>query len=201
LVGRLFSVAEVLDAAERDRPFVDESGGGLTFSGGEPLYQPRFLLACLTEARRRGLHTAVDTGGFASLAIVREVASLADLFLFDVKVLDPARHLRFTGVPLEPIVRNLRALDEAGAAIWLRMPFIPGYNADEENLRAVGTLATSLRQTRRIHLLPYHRLGAEKFARLGRTSPMPEVTPPPPAEIEKAAALLRTYDLDVHVGG
>ena len=201
LVGRTFTVAEVLEAVERDRPFYDESGGGVTFSGGEPLYQPRFLLACLAEARRRGLHTVVDTSGFASLALVRRVAQATDLFLFDLKVLDPERHLAYTGVPLAPILRNLRALDRSGADIWLRVPFVPGHTDDRANLEALGTLAGSLRHTRRLHLLPYHALGAEKFARLGRSDPLGEVAQPTTAAVEEAVAFLRSFDLDVRVGG
>jgi len=168
LVGRSYSVDEVLDAVERDRPFYDESGGGVTFSGGEPLQQARFLLACLEAARRRGLHTAVDTSGFASRQTILAVASLTDLFLYDLKVLAPARHLQFTGVPVAPILRNVQALDRAGARIWLRVPYVPGYTDDEENLAALGAFAAGLRHTRRLHLLPYHRLGADKYGRLGR---------------------------------
>lgn len=201
LVGRSYGVAELLDAVERDRPFYDESGGGITFSGGEPLYQPRFLLACLELARGRGLHTAVDTSGFASQATVLAVAARTSLFLYDLKTLDPDRHLAYTGVPLAPILRNLRALDRAGARIWLRVPFVPGYNDDPANLEALGTLAASLRHTRRLHLLPYHRLGAAKYARLGRPDRLGEVQPPSAAVMEDAAAYLRSFGLDVFVGG
>jgi pyruvate formate lyase activating enzyme len=201
LVGRAVTVAEVLDAVERDRPFYDESHGGVTFSGGEPLYQPRFLLACLAEAGRRGIRTAVDTSGFASKAVVRAVARLTDLFLYDVKVLDPARHLQYTGVPLEPILRNLRMLDAAGAGIWLRVPLVPGYNDDVANLEALGLLAARLPNVRQVHLLPYHQLGADKFERLGRPAPIEPLTPPPPEAVEEAASYLRIFDLDVRVGG
>ncbi len=201
LVGRVVGVPDVLEAIERDRPFYDESGGGVTFSGGEPLYQPRFLAACLAEARRRGIRTAVDTSGFASQAVVRAVAPLTDLFLYDVKVLDPVRHLQYTGVPLEPILRNLRALDAAGAQIWLRVPLVPGYNDDPANLEALGLLAASLRNVRRVHLLPYHQLGADKFERLGRAAPMTPLTPPSADAVDEAASYLRIFDLDVRVGG
>jgi pyruvate formate lyase activating enzyme len=201
LTGRAWTVQEVLDAVLRDRPFYDDSGGGVTFSGGEPLTQWRFLLACLEAAQAQGLHTAVDTSGFASLAVIRAVATRTNLFLYDLKVLDPERHLRFTGVPLAPILRNLRALDATGARIWLRMPLVPGYNDDRANLEAVGTFAAGLRHARRLHLLPYHRLGAEKYARLGRADPMGDVPSPTSDTIETAARILRAYSLDVHVGG
>lgn len=189
-----------MEAVERDRPFYDESGGGVTFSGGEPLYQPRFLLACLAEARRRGLHTAVDTSGFASRSVIEQVGERADLFLYDLKVLDADRHQQYTGVPLEPIVRNLRVLDEMAAAVWLRVPLVPGYNDDRTNLEALGRLVSSLRHTRRVHLLPYHRLGADKAVRLGRPAGF-ESGAPTAAALEDAVSLLRSFDLDVRVGG
>lgn len=201
LVGRTFSVDEVMAAVERDQPFYDESGGGVTFSGGEPLYQPGFLIACLTRARRRGLHTAVDTSGYASLAVLREVATLTDLFLYDLKVLDPDRHRRYTGVPLQPILRNLRELDRSGAVVWLRVPLVPGYNDDVANIEAVAELACSLRRTRRVHLLPYHRLGAEKYTRIGRSDRLGQVEAPADDAVEKVASFLRTFDLDVRIGG
>lgn len=201
LVGRRLTVSDVLGEVERDRPFYDESGGGVTFSGGEPLFQARFLLACLAEARRRGLNTAVETSGFASLQVIRRAALVTDLFLFDLKLLDPARHLRFTGAPLEPILRNLYELDRAGAEIWLRVPLVPGYTDDRENLEAIGRVVAGLRQTRRVHLLPYHKLGSDKFARLGRPNPIGQVAPPSAAAVEAAATLLNRFGLDVRVGG
>lgn len=201
LVGQLFTVAGVMAVAERDRPFYDESGGGITFSGGEPLMQASFLAMCLTEARRRGFHTAVDTSGFASAAVVRRVASLTDLFLYDLKAMDPERHLALTGVPLAPILRNLRALDRAGAKIWVRVPFVPGRNDDRRNLEALGAFVASLRTTRRLHLLPFHRLGTHKVASLGLGSLMGDTASPTAASLAEAAALLETYGLDVRLGG
>ena len=201
LVGRTLTVAGFLDAVETDRPFYDESGGGVTFSGGEPLLQWRFLVACLAAARERELHTAVDTSGFASLGTVRRVAALADLFLFDLKVLDEERHRRFTGVPLGPILRNLRALDAAGAQVWLRMPLVPGCNDDRANLEAAGRLVAGLTHVRRLHLLPYRALGEDKLARLGREPRMDGLRPPTPQAVQDAAGLLRSFGIDVHVGG
>jgi pyruvate formate lyase activating enzyme len=206
LVGLSVSVADVFEVVERDRPFFVESGGGVTFSGGEPLAQPAFLLACLVEARSRGLRSAVDTSGFASSAVVRRVARWTDLFLYDIKTLDADLHRRVTGVPLRPIIDNLRLLDASGADIWLRVPLIPGINDDEPSLRAVGEFVRGLR-SRRLHLLPFHRLGTEKHARLGREDPMLglqsklELQSTQPASVERAAALLAGYGLDVHIGG
>jgi pyruvate formate lyase activating enzyme len=200
LVGRRVTVDEVFAVVERDRPFFAESGGGVTFSGGEPLAQPRFLVACLEEARRRGIHTTVDTSGFASSDTLDRVAPLTDLFLFDLKGSDPERHRMATGVPLAPILANLRRLDAAGSTVWLRVPFVPGWTDDRVTLDAIGAIAAGLR-TRRLHLLPYHELGASKLARLGRVDRMSGVRPPEAAVVDAAADILRAHGLDVHVGG
>jgi pyruvate formate lyase activating enzyme len=201
LAGGPVTVDQVLDAAERDRPFYEESGGGVTFSGGEPFLQAEFLLACLEGARRRGLHTAVDTCGYAPRETVLRAAAWTDLFLYDVKVVDPARHEAETGVPLAPILENLRALDAAGAAIWLRTPLVPGVNDSAEDLDALGRLAASLGRTRRIHLLPYHPLASEKYRGMGRPYALEGVARPSPERVEEAARRLRLYDLEVHIGG
>ncbi len=200
LVGQRTTVDEVFAVVERDRPFFEQSGGGVTFSGGEPLAQPAFLTACLEEARRRGIHTCVDTSGFATPATLDRVVPLTDLWLFDLKGADEQRHRESTGVPLEPILENLRRLDAGGAEIWLRLPLVPGWTDDPATLHAIGSLTSGLR-SRRLHLLPYHQLGASKLARLGGADRMAEVQPPGPAEIAAAAELLRGYRLEIHVGG
>jgi len=201
LVGRAVTPAQLLELVERDRPFYDESGGGVTFSGGEPLLQPGFLLACLQMARERGLHTVVDTCGFAGLGVIRAVAERTNLFLYDVKVLDDERHRRYTGVPLHPVIRNLQALDRLGARIWLRMPLVPGYNDDGPNLDRVADLILQLRGTRRLHLLPYHRFGIDKYQTLGQAIPVEGLRPPTQAALDAAVARLRRRGVDVHVGG
>ncbi len=201
LTGETFTAGEVLATVERDRPFYEESGGGVTFSGGEPFLQPRFLLACLSLARRGGIHTAVDTSGFAPREVVLEAARWTDLFLFDLKLLDGPRHERLTGAPLAPILENLRALDAAGASIWLRTPLVPGLNDAPADLDALGAFAAALPRTRRIHLLPYHRLASAKHRGLGREDPLDGLEPPPPPAVEAAAARLRSHGLDVRLGG
>jgi pyruvate formate lyase activating enzyme len=199
-VGRRLTVEQVFAVVERDLPFFEQSGGGVTFSGGEPLAQPAFLIACLEEARRRGIHTCVDTSGFAAPATLDHVAALTDLFLFDLKGADAERHRQATGVSLSLILENLRRLDAEGAEIWLRLPLVPGWTDDPATLHAIGSLVSGLR-TRRVHLLPYHQLGASKLARLGGTERMAEVLPPDPAAVTAAAGLLRGYGLEIHIGG
>lgn len=201
VVGTEATAGDIVHLIERDLAFYDESGGGATFSGGEPFAQPRFLLACLEELRSRAIHTAVDTCGFVSPRTLLRAAAVTDLFLYDLKVMDPRRHVALTGVPLEPILDNLRTLDRAGARIWLRVPLVPGHTDDPTNLEAIGAFAASLVTTRRLHLLPYHRLGVDKRRGLGLPDEMTDATPPSAASLEAAEAILRPFDLDIHVGG
>ena len=201
VVGRVTTLDGLLDAIAADRLFFDESGGGVTFSGGEPLRQWRFLVRCLEAVQARGYHAAVDPSGYATERTILRVAEHADLFLYDLKVMDPDRHRRFTGVGLPPILRNLRALDQRGAAVWIRLPLVPGYNDDAANLEAVGRFVAGLRHTRRVHVLPYHRLASAKYERLGLVNPMVEIPSPAAADIDRAVAVLASFGLDVHVGG
>jgi len=200
LIGEHRSVASVVAAVEPDRIFYDESGGGVTFSGGEPLLQPDFLKALLEACRARGLRTAVDTCGFACTETLLAVAQRADLILFDVKLMEEAKHRQYTGVSNGPILENLRALDRVHKDLWLRVPLIPGINDDAANLDAVARLALGLTGLRQISLLPYHRAGALKFPRLGQACALADLEPPSASAVERAAAHLRAFGLEVRTG-
>lgn len=187
-VGREMTAEAVLAEVARDEPFYGRSGGGMTLSGGEPLLQPEFAAALLRGAKARGLHTALDTCGHAPWAALDRLRGDVDLFLYDVKLLDDARHRRFTGVPNGRILANLRALSEAGHTIVLRVPVIPGVNDDDANLEALAALAAALPHLAGVDLLPYHHIGADKYARLDRAYPLPGAVPPP---AERMAAIAR----------
>jgi pyruvate formate lyase activating enzyme len=201
LVGEEIEVSALMAEVERDRPFYDQTGGGVTFSGGEPLAQSAFLLACLAACRERGLATAVDTSGCADGELVRDVSALTDLFLYDLKIMDEERHLALTGGPLEPILANLRALDALGADVRIRFPVIPGITDDRENVDALGRFLGSLAKTRAVHLLPFHRTASDKYARLERPWPHDALRPSTPEALEEIAERLRTHGLDVRLGG
>jgi pyruvate formate lyase activating enzyme len=201
LAGRDTTVEAVLEEVLRDRVFYEESGGGVTFSGGEPLAQPAFLEALLQACRAAGLHTAVDTCGFASRERLLGLAPLVDLFLFDVKLLDDARHLSLTGLPAAPILENLRALAAVHTHVWIRVPIVPGHTDGEADLAAMAALVSGLPGVRRVSLLPYHRTGAPKARRLGREYPLDSLAPPLPARLETLAALFRDRGLAVQIGG
>lgn len=201
LVGREMTTEEVLEAISRDTVFHDESGGGVTFSGGEPLLQHEFLLSVLQGCRARGIHTAVDTSGYAAPAVLDAVAEVADLFLYDVKLFDEKRHRRFTGVSNRLILENLRRLSARGAAVIVRIPLIPGINDDEGNIREIGEFVASLGGISEIDVLPYHDTGLAKYDRLGRVYGLQDVARPTPARVEEIAAVLQEHVATVSVGG
>lgn len=166
-VGREMSVSELLAEVSKDRAFYENSGGGVTLSGGEPLAQADFAAEFLRECKAGGLRTALETCGFSTPEIVRAVEPDVDLFLFDLKFADPQRHLEILGAPLAPILENLRFLvSQRKEAVVVRIPVVPGYTDDEGNLRGLAAIAADL-GVRRVELEPYHSLGEEKYAELG----------------------------------
>ncbi len=199
--GREWTVAEVLAEVLRDRLGYDTSGGGVTFSGGEPLFQPAFLVACLEACRREGIHTAVDTCGFAPAGVVAAAAARTDLLLWDLKHLDPARHRELTGAPLAPVLANLEAASRLGVRIWLRIPVIPGINDDPANLRAAAAVASRLPAVERVSLLPYHRTGTAKGGRLGRVDLLDGVAPPSSERMRELAEVVAGGGVEAVVGG
>jgi pyruvate formate lyase activating enzyme len=201
LAGRSMTVDEVMAELERDIVYYDESGGGVTFSGGEPLFQPEFLEALLHESRRREISTVVDTSGYASPVIIRSIADMVDHFLYDLKLMDDARHQEFTGVTNRSILENLNWLSEHGASLTIRLPLIPEVNDDESNLSALGRFLYSLAQLHPVDILPYHRTGADKYARLGRSYRLASQRPPDADRIAAAVQLLEHSGLRVTVRG
>lgn len=201
VLGREYVVDELLSHIERDRTFFETSGGGVTFSGGEPLFQSDFLLSCLRACKAAGLPTALDTAGYAPKETVLQVAQYTDLFLFDLKDMDPERHRENCGVPLEPILENLRALDEAGAKVWIRIPLIPGFNCDEATVDAYIRFLSGLKRQHPVFLLPYHPVGEEKYRRLGLPYPLPGLEPPSGERVEAIKAAFGAAGFRVRIGG
>jgi pyruvate formate lyase activating enzyme len=200
-VGRRMGVAEVMSAILEDRPFYESSGGGATLSGGEPLAQPDFVLALLRACREAGIRTALDTSGWAARALVLEAGAMADLVLFDLKLVDSARHEAATGVPSGPIIENLRALAAAGARIQLRVPLVPGVNDLPGDIEAAASLAASLPGRPSVRILPYHAAARGKYALRGQAYSMGDAAPPAPGAAEAAAAAFARSGLAAAVGG
>jgi len=199
LVGRSMSVDQVMEAIEADRAFYDQSGGGVTFSGGEPLAQPAFLFSLLVECKARGLHTTLDTSGYTSWTVMDKIRGYVDLFLYDLKLMDNARHRRYTGVSNQKILANLTRLSELGHRITIRIPIIPGVNDDEANLRQTGAFLASLPVRPPVELLAYHQSGLAKYDSLGLEYRLPEVLPPEPRRMEGIAEILQESGLQATV--
>jgi pyruvate formate lyase activating enzyme len=196
-VGREVSAEEVLAEVEKDRVFYEASGGGLTLSGGESALQPEFALELLGKARAAGIHTCVETCGWAPAGTFRALASLIDLFLWDLKDTDPERHRARTGAPLEPILDNLRLADSLGAASVLRCILLAGLNLDDRHLAGVARIFRALRNCRGAELLPYHPLGASKAERLGRPAERHPEWEPTEAALEAARQALAAAGVPV----
>ncbi|MGI6099432.1 MAG: glycyl-radical enzyme activating protein [Lentisphaerae bacterium] len=178
-VGRPREVGEVLAEVLRDRPFYETSGGGMTISGGEPMAQFEFTRELLARARAEGLHTALDTCGFAPQARYAELLPLVDLFLYDIKTTNPDRHRELTGRPLDLIHSNLRFLSGAGARIFLRCPLVPGVNDSDAELAGIAVLASELEGVEEVNVEPYHPLGVSKTERMGYAEGYSAPIPPP----------------------
>jgi pyruvate formate lyase activating enzyme len=200
-VGRRAGVDEVMAEILEDRPFHEESGGGATFSGGEPLFQPDFILALLGACRKEGVRSALDTSGWAPRDLVLEAGALADLVLFDLKLVDSSRHEAATGVPSGPIIENLRALAASGAEIQLRVPLIPGFNDSPGDVEAAARLAASLHGRPSVRVLPYHAAAKGKYALRGARYAMGDAALPGPGAAAGAAAAFERAGLAAAVGG
>jgi pyruvate formate lyase activating enzyme len=199
-VGREVGVAELAAVVLRDHIFYDESGGGVTFSGGEPLLQYDFLRAALEAVQAEGIHTAVDTCGFGVTEQLLDIAHMADLFLFDLKLWDADRHTSYTGVSNARIIENLQALSATHGNIWIRVPIIPGINDDADNIEAIAGFAASLPGVRQVSLLPFHRTGIGKYARLGKAFDLTDVETPTNQQMERLAHAFTQHGLVTRIG-
>jgi pyruvate formate lyase activating enzyme len=166
--GKIMSVHEVLTEVEKDRPFYETSGGGVTFSGGEPLLQSGFIEALLCESRKRNLSTVVDSAFNVSWKIVQRLRSSVDLFLIDIKTLDDGLHRRITGVGNTRILGNLKKIADGKNRIWIRIPVIPKVvNDEEDQIEALADFLQRLKRVEIVELLPFNRLGESKYTSLG----------------------------------
>jgi pyruvate formate lyase activating enzyme len=201
VIGRAMTVEQVMREVERDAPFYQESGGGVTFSGGEPLLQHRFLVSLLRSCAGRGFHTVVDTAGYASPGVLFRVAELTDLFLYDLKSVNEEIHRRFTGVSGALIRGNLERLASWGKRVVIRMPIVPGVNDSRANIEAAGKFIASLGNVVRIQLLPYHAIGVDKYARLGVPYSLAGVQAPESGYLNSIAEDLLRFHPVVSIGG
>lgn len=198
--GQTMTVEQVMAEVEKDRPFYENSGGGMTLSGGEPLLQPEFSLALLQAAKAAGLHTCLDTSGYAAWTVLEEVVPYVDMVLYDFKCLDPGAHRQWTGRPNNLILENLRGLTTDGLRVHVRIPVVPGFNCDEQTILEMGYFLLSLDHPPTLEMLPYHKLGEGKYESLGIRNGL-RVEPPARAEVESLAQIARELGLECAVGG
>ena len=171
-IGYEISPDKLFAELEKERVFMDESEGGVTFSGGEPLRQPDFLIEILKICKSKGIHTAVDTSFYAKWEKIKVVSAFADLFLVDLKLMDSAAHQHHTGVSNELILDNIRKLTATGASVIIRIPMIPDVTTTNENTtQSISFLQTLNGKIKEIHLLPFHATANEKYRRVGRENP------------------------------
>jgi len=187
--------ASVVHETQRYKNFINASGGGLTISGGEPLFQPDFTRDMLIRARRAGIHTAVDTSGFGDPEVCIDVLSHADLVLLDVKTMEDEAHRSLTGVGNDSIHRVADALADRGIPIWIRHVVVPGITDGEEDLRRMARWAAGLGNVERVELLPYHNLGEYKWKELGKAYSLTGVQPPSPEVMARLKGILEEFSL------
>ncbi|MCG6187164.1 glycyl-radical enzyme activating protein [Maribellus maritimus] len=200
--GKIYETNELLKIIEKERVHIDQSGGGVTFSGGEPTMHPEFLIKMLDACGEKGLHRAVDTCGFTKTETLLEAAQRTDLFLFDLKLMDPVQHKKWTGVDNQLILKNLKLLAETGANINIRIPFIKNVNTDENEIKKMAEFISELPGDKpMINLLPYHNIATGKYQKLELDYNAGEMDEPSEQEIQKAIEIFNSFSLEVEVGG
>lgn len=201
LIGKVMTVDEVMKEVEKDSVFYEESAGGVTFSGGEPFMQYEFLEKLLTECKKKHIHTAVDTCGFVNKNILINMSSLIDLFLYDLKIMDEAKHIKYTGVSNKIILENLRELTKIGKRIFIRIPIIPGINDNDESIDETAKYLASLNGLEQINILPYHNIAMEKYKRIGQEYSLNEIKTPSHERMNEISQKLQSYGFQVKIGG
>jgi pyruvate formate lyase activating enzyme len=202
-VGKLYSAEDLLVILEKERVFIDQSKGGVTFSGGEPMMQSDFLLEALKACRGKGFHTCVDTSGFSSADRFKKIIPFTDLFLFDLKHLDSIKHKKFTGVSNKIILSNYKLIFKGGKDIIIRIPVIPGFNDDTDHLNRLRQflLETKSEHLIMINLLPYNKIGTSKYKKFNIPNKMENVEQPSSRRMKELKAFFSDLGVRVKIGG
>lgn len=201
IVGEEVTVDWVIKEIEKDRIFYDQSGGGVTFSGGEPLMQPEFLQQLVLECKKRGIHTTLDTSGYAPADVFTPFINVVDLFLYDLKIIDEKQHISYTGVSNQLILENLKELDNANKKVFIRFLVIPGITDNKENVEATAQVISPFNNIEEIDLLTYHKLAGEKYKKLGKEYKMKHVDTIKKEELEAVKKAFEHYGFTVNIGG
>lgn len=200
MCGEDYTVEALLNRVSKDIPFYEQSGGGVTISGGEALAQPEFTLELMKGLKERKIHTALDTTGFANSKYIDQVLPYTDLFLYDLKHMDSIQHKQTVAVPNEKILENAKRIAESGGKLQIRIPVIPHFNDSEENIKMTGQFCKSLGEAvALVQLLPYHNLGVVKYQRIGDNIKVLEAKPPSDEKIQRLKEILEGFGLNVTV--
>ena len=199
--GQDVTVREVMKTVLKDRPYYRRSGGGLTLSGGESLLQPDFAVALLKTAKNNGINTAMESTGFASFDVIERFLPYLDLYLMDIKHINSEKHKKFIGKPNELVLENAKKIAEKAKKLIIRVPVIPTFNDTKEEILDIASFASKLTNVKEIHLLPYHRLGADKYKWLGRDYLMEDILPPSDEKMQELKRVAETTGLKCRIGG
>lgn len=200
-IGCDVTVEEVFAEIKKDLPYYRRSGGGLTLSGGEALLQPDFAIALLKTCQEYGINTAIESAAFQEFSIIEQYIEHLDVFLMDIKHMDSKKHEAFTGVSNELILENAKKIAATGVHLIIRVPVVPGVNDTKEEIRAIAQYAKSLHSVEEIHLLPYHRLGQDKYDGLNRYYELEKLKPPGNIEMEELLKVVESEGLKGQIGG
>jgi len=200
IVGEVKTVSDILEVLEKDRVFFEGSGGGLTLSGGEPLAQPKFAGAIMQAAKEKGFHTAIETTGYQHWDLVKPIILNSDIVLFDIKIMDAVRHEKTVGVTNKLILENAEKIADMRKQMIIRVPIVPGFNDDFENLDKTLAFAERI-GVLEVHFLPYHRLGQQKYGQLGRFYQMDLVEPPGVEKMQKLVEKVKRPGVILRIGG
>ncbi len=200
-IGKQYSVIDLIKEIEKDQLFFDESGGGVTFSGGEPLLQIDFLEAMLKECKAMDFHTVVDTSGFAPKENFERIINNVDLFLYDLKQMNSEEHKKLTGISNQLVLDNLTYLIKQKKNLIIRYPMIPGFNDSKEHIMKMIKLLTDLTYQSEIHILPYHRIGKDKYSRFEKKNRMPDIPSLSEEDTFWAKELFEQAGFKVNIGG
>lgn len=202
-VGNYYTVADILNILDKERIFMTQSDGGVTFSGGEPMMQHEFLLEALKACKENGYHTTVDTSGYSSPENFKEIIPFTDLFLFDLKHLDDAKHYEYTGVSNAVIIDNLKMIIESRSRVMIRIPVVPGFNDDNDHLERLKLFINEhkTRNLKKINLLPFHKIGSSKYGRFNLPYRMDYVPQPSSERMRELKEFFSGTGVKVKTGG
>ena len=201
IVGKDVTVGEILPELTSDMPYYRRSGGGITLSGGEVLAQPEFALSLLKACKENGLHTAIESTANAPFEVIKTILPYLDLFLMDIKHVNSDKHKEYTGSDNKLILQNAKRIAESGVELIIRTPVIPTFNDTATEIKEISKFACSLPNVKEHHLLPYHRLGQDKYAGLGRNYSLKEIEPPTQEKMEYLLSVAEESGLKCQIGG